>query len=382
MKYFYLIWRSLLRRKTRTAFTVLMIFIAFVLYGFLMTVRGAFSVGVDVASAERLIMTHKVSLIQLLPISYEQQIRSTPGVKAATHSTWFGGTYQDVANQFAVMAVDPSTFMEMYPEFKLTDSEKKAWLADRQGAIVGRDVATRYNWKLGDRIPIKATIWQPKQGDTWFFNVAGIYDGDKNTDKTTVYFRYDYLDENRRGAFGQVGWYTIRIADPNRTAEVASAIDSQFANSSAETKTSPEKAFMQGFVNQIGNIGFIMVSIVTGVLFVLLLNVANQMAQSVRERTSEIAVLKTLGFSNGLVLALVLAESTFLAVLGGGLGLGLIYMAVQSGGFNNAFLPVFVFDHRDLMLGASLCVGLGLLAGIVPATTAMQLRITDALRKN
>lgn len=382
MKYFYLIWRSLLRRKTRTAFTVLMIFIAFVLYGFLMTVRGAFSVGVDVASAERLIMTHKVSLIQLLPISYEQQIRSTPGVKAATHSTWFGGTYQDVANQFAVMAVDPSPFMEMYPEFKLTDSEKKAWLADRQGAIVGRDVATRYNWKLGDRIPIKATIWQPKQGDTWFFNVAGIYDGDKNTDKTTVYFRYDYLDENRRGAFGQVGWYTIRIADPNRTAEVASAIDSQFANSSAETKTSPEKAFMQGFVNQIGNIGFIMVSIVTGVLFVLLLNVANQMAQSVRERTSEIAVLKTLGFSNGLVLALVLAESTFLAVLGGGLGLGLIYMAVQSGGFNNAFLPVFVFDHRDLMLGASLCVGLGLLAGIVPATTAMQLRITDALRKN
>jgi putative ABC transport system permease protein len=347
-----------------------------------MTVRGAFTVGVDVASAERLIMTHKVSLIQLLPISYEQQIRSTPGVKGATHSTWFGGTYQDVANQFAVMAVDPSPFMEMYPEFHLTDAEKKAWLADRQGVIVGRDVATRFNWKLGDRIPIKATIWQPKQGDTWFFNVAGIYDGDKNTDKTTMYFRYDYLDENRRGAYGQVGWYTIRIADPSRTAEVASAIDSQFANSSAETKTSPEKAFMQGFANQIGDIGFIMVSIVTGVLFVLLLNVANQMAQSVRERTSEIAVLKTLGFSNGLMLTLILAESTLLAVFGGGLGLGLIWMAVQGGGLNNAFLPVFVFDHRDLLLGISLCIGLGLLAGVIPATTAMRLRITDALRRN
>lgn len=382
MKYFSLIWRSLLRRKTRTAFTLLMIFVAFVLYGFLMTVRGAFVGGVEVASAERLIMTHKVSLIQLLPISYEQQIKSTPGVTLATHSTWFGGTYQDNANQFAVMAVDPEPFLSMFPEFKITAEERKAWLADRQGIIVGRDTANRFKWKLGDRVPIKATIWQPKQGDTWFFNVAGIYDGDKNTDKTTFYFRYDYLDENRRGAYGQVGWYTIKIADPNRSSEIGSAIDLQFANSSAETKTSPEKAFMQGFANQIGNIGFIMVSIVTGVLFVLLLNVANQMAQSVRERTSEIAVLKTLGFSNGLVLALVLAESAFLAILGGGMGLGLVYLGVQSGSLNNAFLPTFFFGTRDLAIGAGLCLALGLLAGIFPATSAMQLRITDALRRN
>jgi putative ABC transport system permease protein len=231
MKYFSLIWRSLLRRKTRTAFTLLMIFVAFILYGFLMTVRGAFVGGVEVASAERLIMTHKVSLIQLLPISYEQQIKSTPGVTLATHSTWFGGTYQDNANQFAVMAVDPEPFLSMYPEFKITPDERKAWLADRQGIIVGRDTANRFKWKLGDRVPIKATIWQPKQGDTWFFNVAGIYDGDKNTDKTTFYFRYDYLDENRRGAYGQVGWYTIKIADPNRSSEIGSAIDLQFANS-------------------------------------------------------------------------------------------------------------------------------------------------------
>jgi len=324
MKYFSLIWRNLLRRKTRTAFTLLMIFIAFVLYGFLMTVRGAFVGGVEVASAERLIMIHKVSLIQLLPISYEQQIRSTPGVKAVTHSTWFGGTYQDVANQFAVMAVDPAPFIDMYPEFKLTAAEKASWLADRQGVIVGRDSAKRFGWKVGDRVPVKGTIWQPKQGDTWFFNVSGIYDGDKEVDKTTFYFRYDYLDENRRGAFGQVGWYAIRIADPNRSAEIGSAIDSQFANSSAETKTSPEKAFMQGFANQIGNIGFIMVSIVSVVLVLLLLNVANQMGQSVRERTSEIGVLKTLGFSNGLVLMLLLAESMVIAVIGGMAGLGVV----------------------------------------------------------
>ncbi|MEI6244642.1 MAG: FtsX-like permease family protein [Acidobacteriota bacterium] len=382
MKYFSLIWRNLLRRKTRTAFTLLMIFIAFVLYGFLMTVRGAFVGGVEVASAERLIMIHKVSLIQLLPISYEQQIRSTPGVKAVTHSTWFGGTYQDVANQFAVMAVDPAPFIDMYPEFKLTAAEKASWLADRQGVIVGRDSAKRFGWKVGDRVPVKGTIWQPKQGDTWFFNVSGIYDGDKEVDKSTFYFRYDYLDENRRGAFGQVGWYTIRIADPNRSAEIGSAIDSQFANSSAETKTSPEKAFMQGFANQIGNIGFIMVSIVSVVLVLLLLNVANQMGQSVRERTSEIGVLKTLGFSNGLVLMLLLAESMVIAVIGGMAGLGVVYLLVQSGGFNNAFLPVFIFGTRDLLVGVALCLGLGLLAGILPATSAMQLRITDALRRN
>ncbi len=382
MKYFSLIWRSLLRRKTRTAFTLLMIFIAFILYGFLMTVRGAFTQGVEVASAERLIMTHKVSLLQLLPISYEQQIRTTPGVTAATHSTWFGGTYQNNANQFAVMAVDPTPFMAMFPEFKLTAAERQAWLADRQGIIVGRDTATRYKWKVGDRVPIQATIWQPKQGDTWFFNVSGIYDGDKNTDKTTFYFRYDYLDENRRGAYGQVGWYTIKIADPNRSAEIGSSIDAQFANSAAETKTSPEKAFMQGFANQIGNIGLIMVAIVSVVLLLLLLNVANQMGQSVRERTSEIGVLKTLGFSNPLILVLLLSESAFLAILGGGAGLGLVWLGVQSGGFNNSFLPVFIFGTHDLLVGIALCLSLGLLAGIFPATSAMRLRITDALRRN
>jgi putative ABC transport system permease protein len=382
MKYFSLIWRNLLRRKTRTAFTLLMIFIAFILYGFLMTVRTAFVGGVEMASAERLVLMHKVSLLQLLPISYQQQIRSTPGVVAATHNTWFGGKYQDLSNQFAVMAVDPTPFMEMFPEFQLTAAEKQQWLSDRQGAIVGADTAKRYGWKLGDRVPIQGDIWQPKQGDTWFFNIAGIYTGDKGIDKTTFYFRYDYLDENRRGAYGQVGWYAVKIADPNRSAEVASAIDSQFANSSAETKTSPEKAFMQGFANQIGNIGFMMIGIVSVVLVLLLLNVANQMGQSVRERTSEIGVLKTLGFSNGLVLSLLLAESMLIAVIGGLAGLGVVYLLVQSGGFNNAFLPVFIFSTRDLLFGVTLCVLLGLLAGIFPATSAMRLRITDALRRN
>ena len=382
MKFLPLVWRNLLRRKVRTTFTLLSIFIAFLLYALLMTIRTAFSMGVEVAGVDRLMMMHKVSLVQLLPIAYMRDIQSTPGVKLASHSTWFGGTYKDLANQFAVMAVDPEPFMDMFPEFRLSDAEKKSWLADRQGVIVGRDSANRFGWKVGDRVPIKGTIWQPKQGDTWFFNVSGIYDGDKAIDKTTFYFRYDYLDENRRGAYGQVGWYTIKIADPNRSAEIGSSIDAQFANSSAETKTSPEKAFMQGFANQIGIIGFMLVGIVTVVLVLLLLNVANQMGQSVRERTSEIGVLKTLGFSNGLVLTLLLVESLLIAIIGGVAGLGVVYFLVQSGGFNNSFLPVFVFGTRDLTIGLALCLSLGLLAGVFPATSAMRLRITDALRRN
>jgi putative ABC transport system permease protein len=382
MKFLPLVWRNLLRRKIRTTFTLLSIFIAFVLYAFLMTIRTAFSMGVDMAGVDRLMMMHKVSLVQLLPISYLKDIQSTPGVQLASHNTWFGGTYQDNANQFAVIAVEPEPLLQLYPEFKLPPEQLKAWLSDRQGAVVGRDIATRYGWKIGDRIPIQGTIWQPKEGSTWYFNIAGIYDGDPGVDKTNFWFRYDYFDENRRGAFGQVGWYIIKIDDPSRGAEMASSLDAQFANSSAETKTSTEKAFLQGFVNQIGDVGSIMVAILVAVLFSILLVTANTMAQTVRERTSELAVLKTLGFSNGLVLALVLGESLFMAVVAGGLALGLTWLLISGGSLNTAFLPVFVLRGRDLLIGLALCGLLGVLAGALPAMSAMRLRITDALRRN
>ena len=381
MKYLPLIWRNLLRRKVRTIFTLASVFIAFVLYSFLMVVQNAFSMGVEVAGADRLVLMHKVSLIQLLPISYLDKIRATEGVTHVGHSTWFGGTYQDKANQFAVMAVDPDYF-QLYPEARLSADQLKTWMADRQGAIVGRATATKYGWKIGDKIPIQATIWVPKQGTTWFFNVDGIYDAEKGFDTSNFFFHYEYLDENRRGAYGMVGWYVLRIDDPSRAADVASRLDAQFTNSSAETKTSTEKAFLQGFVNQVGNIKAIIVSILAAVLFTLfLLVLANTMAQSVRERTSELAVLKTLGFSNGLVLGLVLVESMFLALLGGGLGLAITYFAVEGGSFNNAFLPVFIMRSRDVVIGIVLCCALGLVAGALPATTAMRLRITDALRR-
>ena len=381
MKYFPLIWRNLLRRKVRTIFTLASVFIAFVLYSFLMVVQNAFSMGVDVAGVDRLVLMHKVSLIQLLPVSYADRIRSTEGVTHVGHSTWFGGMYQDKPAQFAVMAVDPAYF-QLYPEAHIPEEQIQAWLADRQGVIVGRTTATKYGWNVGDKIPIQATIWQPKQGNTWFFNINGIYDADKGFDTSNFFFHYEYLDENRRGAYGMVGWYVLRIDDPSRAADVVARLDAQFSNSSAETKTSTEKAFLQGFVNQVGNIKAIIISILAAVLFTLfLLVLANTMAQSVRERTSELAVLKTLGFSNGLVLGLVLVESILIALLGGGVGLAITYFAVEGGSFNNAFLPVFIMRSRDIAIGIALCCALGLVAGAFPAVSAMRLRITDALRR-
>jgi len=381
MKYLPLIWRNLLRRKVRTIFTLASVFIAFVLYSFLMVVQTAFSMGVDMAGADRLMMMHKTGLIQLLPISYQQQIGSTPGVTHVSNASWFGGTYQDKANQFAVIAVGTNYF-ELYPEASIPGDQLKAWLGDRQGAIVGRASAEKYGWKIGDKVPIQATIWQPKQGQTWFFNVDGIYDGQRDFDKTNFFFHYEYLDENRRGAYGMVGWYVMRIDDPSHAAEIGGRLDSQFLNSSAETKTSTEKAFLQGFVNQVGNIKAMIIAVLTAVLFTLfLLVLANTMAQAVRERTSELAVLKTLGFSNPLILTLVLGESMLLAIIGGGLGLAATYFAVERGSFNNAMLPVFIMRNRDVVIGVALCCALGIVAGAWPAATAMRLRITDALRR-
>jgi len=382
MKFLPLVWRNLLRRKVRTTFTLLSIFVAFVLYAFLMTIRTAFSMGVEVAGVDRLMMMHKVSLIQLLPISYMRDIQSTTGVKMVSHNTWFGGTYQDNANQFAVIAVDPEPYLSMYPEFRVPPDQLKVLVADRQGALVGRDLAARYGWKIGDKVPIQGTIWLPKQGNTWFFNIDAIYDGDQAIDKTNFFFRYDYLDENRRGAYGQVGWYIIKIDDPSQAAMMAAKLDAQFANSAAETKTSTEKAFLQGFVNQIGDVGAIMVAILVAVLFSILLVTANTMSQAVRERTNELAVLKTLGFSNGLVLVLVLGESLFMALLAGGTALALAWVFISRGSLNNAFLPVFLLRGRDVLIGVALCFFLGSFAGALPAVGAMRLRVTDALRRN
>jgi putative ABC transport system permease protein len=382
MKFLPLLWSSLWRKKIRTIFTLLSVFVAFLLFGLLMTIRGAFNFGVDIAGLDRLVLIHKVSLIMPLPISYGERLKSTEGVSLVSHQTWFGGVYQDPANFFAQMVVEPEPFMKIYPEFKIPDDQVKAWLSDRQGVIAGVDLAKRFGWKVGDRIPITGTIWQPKQGQVWEFNLVGLYDGDQGVDKTQLFIRYDYLDENRLRGEGLVGWYVVKIADAARAQEMGAKFDSMFANSSAETKTTTEKGFVEGFAKQVGDIGSIMVAILVAVLFTMLLVAANTMAQSVRERTSEMGVLKTLGFSNGSILALILGESVLIAVLGGSLGLGLAWLIVQNGDPTNGMLPVFILPSRDVAIGAVMIVALGLVAGALPAFNAMQLKITDALRRS
>jgi putative ABC transport system permease protein len=381
MKFLPLLWSSLWRKKVRTIFTLLSIFVAFLLFGLLMTIRGAFSFGVDIAGIDRLVLIHKVSLIMPLPVSYLARLSTTEGVTMATHNTWFGGVYQDPANFFAQIAMDPEPYMKLYPEYKVPPEYMKAWLADRQGAVVGVDLAKRFGWKVGDRIPIGGTIWQPKQGQTWEFNIVGLYDGDSGVDKTQFFFRYDYLDENRRQGEGMVGWYIVKIADPGAAQQMGAKFDEMFANSSAETKTTTEKGFVEGFAKQVGDIGAIMISITVAVLFTMILVAANTMAQSVRERTSEVGVLKTLGFSSGSILVLVLSESVLISVIGGGLGLLAAWAFVRQGDPTGGMLPIFILPTRDLFLGGVLVVGLGLLAGVLPALNAMNLKIIDALRR-
>ncbi len=382
MKFLPLVWRTLLRRKLRTIFTALSIFVAFLLFAVLMAIRSAFTVGVEVAGVDRLLMFHKVSIIQFLPVSYLDRLKRIDGVADATYATWFGGIYRDPKNFFPQYAVEPEAYLRMYPEFLLPDDQKKAWFADRMGAVVGRGTATRFGWKVGDRVPLQGTIFRPRNGTVWTFTIRGIYDAARPGDDTTQFLLHSkYLEEGRTFAFNMVGWYFIRVTDPARSADIAKRIDAEFANSEYETKTSTEKAFAQSFANQVGDIGAIMIMIASAVFFTILLVAANTMAQSIRERISELAVLKTLGYSNGLVMTLVLAESLFLALGAGWLGLGLGWLLTlrdPTGGI----LPAFFLSGRDLALGVAAAITLGLAAGVVPSTRAVRLRIVDALRRN
>ncbi len=382
MKFLPLVWKNIWRRKFRTTFTLLSIFIAFLLFGILMTIRNSFALGVEIAGLDRLVLINKVSLIMPLPFSYQARLQTVPGVAMVTHNTWFNGIYQDPANFFANIAVDPEPYMTIYPEFKLPPDQMQAWLDDRQGAIVGRDLAERFGWKVGDRVPLQGTIYRPKAGDVWEFNISGIYDAADGIDKTQFFFRYDYLEENRTLGVGDVGWYIVKIADGSKAVEMSRGFDAMFENSSAETKTTTEKGFVESFAKQIGDIGSIMIAVSSVVLVMFGLVAASTMAQSVRERTAELAVLKTLGFTGPAILVLVLAESLFIACLGGGLGLAVAWVIAQQGDPTGGLLAVFTLPSRDVWFGAGLMVAMGVLAGVMPAVAAMRLKITDALRRN
>jgi putative ABC transport system permease protein len=384
VKFLPLVMRNLWRRKVRTIFTAFSILIAFFLFGFLGAIRTAFSAGVDVTGADRLMTTHKVSIILPLPISYLDRIAQVPEVKEVTHANWFGGIYKDPKNFFPQYAVDPATYLDIYPEIRLPEAQKKAWVADRTGAIVGRVTAQRFGFKVGDHVPIQATIFVRRDGSKIFdFNIDGIYDAPQGFDTSALIFHYDYLQEGATASYStdQVGWYIFRITDKSHAQQVVDRVDAMFKNSHAETKTATEKAFAEGFAKQTGNIGVIITGIVSTVFFTMLLVAGNTMAQSVRERTNEIGVLKTLGYGNEQVMGLVLGESCLLALVPAISGLLLAWAAVSTGDPTGGFLPVFYLPSRDLVVGVLLAVGLGVAAGALPAANATRLRIVDALRR-
>lgn len=377
-----LVARNLGRRKTRTVFTVLSILVAFFLFGLLGAIRAGFEMGAEIVGADRLITIHKVSLIQPLPVRYGDRIRSVDGVVEVAHGTWFGGVYQDPRNFFAQVAVDAEPFLALYPEYVLEPEERRRWLADRTGAVAGRSLAERFGWEVGDRIPIQGTIWRKADESTWEFTLDGIYEpAERGVDDTQLFFHYAYLDEARAFGEGLVGWYWMRVADPERAAEVAAAVDAAFANSPAETRTATEKVFVQSFARQIGDIGAIVTGILVAVFFTILLVAGNTLAQSVRERTAELAVMKSVGFSDGRVALLVLAEAAAYAVAGGGLGLALAWAFVAQGDPTGGMLPAFYLPRAHVVTGVVLVVALAAVAGLLPALEARRLPISQALRR-
>jgi len=383
MKLIPLILSNFKRHKLRTILTILSIIVAFILFAYLSAIRNAFRAGITVAGADRLITRNRVTLIQPLPKAYESQIEQIPGVSIVTKASWFGGIYQDKPQAFPQIAVDPDEFLQVYPEFILTADEKKAWDATKTGCIVGKKVAEKYGFKVGDKIPIKATFNTPKSGGSlWTFDVVGIYHGAKpETDETTMYFRHDYLEENRLRGEGLTGWYYLKIADPKKAEEIVRRVDERFANSPYETKTETEKAFMRGFAEQAGNIGAIVVFILTAVFFTILVVAANTMAQAVRERIGELGVLKAIGFTDGQMLGLILAESLLIALIGGAVGLALGASFVKKGDPTGGGLPAFLLPTTDFLMGVAFVILLGIITGLWPALQAMRLNAVDALRR-
>lgn len=385
MKYLHLVWAALFRRKTRTLLTLVSIIAAFLLFGLLDAVRTSFSqAGQSANGAERLQTGAKLSFIQPLPKSLEMQIPRVPGVKDMTYVNWFGGAYQDPRNQVFSFAVAPN-YLDLYPEIAVSDTERKAFEDTRTGVLVGERLAQRFNWKVGDRLPLQSTIFPDRQGSkNWSFDIVGLLHAkDRKTGgwyDQMLLLHWKYFDETTPYNNGQVGWYVTRVADVNQADQVAKAIDALSANSDHETRTQTEQAASASWMKQFADIGLIVGSIMGAVFFTLMLLSGNTMMQAVRERTSELAVLKTIGFSSLSVLAMVLAESVLLLVLGGVVGLALaaaIIPVVSAGSGGMLNLPTVGLD--SWLLGLVLMVLIGVLVGALPALTAMRLNIVDAL---
>jgi putative ABC transport system permease protein len=381
MKFWRLIFANLFRKKVRLILTVGSFAIALVLFTFLAVVKGAFNRGIDLAGADRLVVVDRVGLMNLMPISYDEKIAAIPGVKAVTHDHWFGGVYQDEKNFFPQFVIDAENHRKVYPEFIVPDDQWNNFVKDRQGAVAGAKLAQRFHWKVGDRIPLKTTIYGAA---TWEFNLDGIYRTNKpDGDEGQFWLQWKYFDETVPAAVkSTAGWYILKLNSADDSVRVAKAIDEKFANSSHETKTETESAFAAGFAKQFGNIEFLILTIGTVVFFTLLLVTGNTMAISVRERISELGVLKAIGFTDRSVLFLVLAESLVIAFFGGMLGLFLAWGAIP--GISAALtglLPPLLLSKPMLAAGLIFALFVGAASGLLPGIGAMRMRVVNALRR-
>jgi putative ABC transport system permease protein len=384
VKYLPLLWSQLFRKKTRTVLTVLSVLVAFLLLGLLQAVQIAFESGADTADAKRLLTTARYSIIEPLPMSYQRRIEAVPGVVGVAFADWFGAKYQNESNAFPVFAVDPARYLDMYPEFLIAPGQREAFIKTRTGAVAGQRLVDRFGWRVGQKLPIASEIHAKTDGSLdWEFDLVGVFDAEDpavqgNTD--VVLINVAYFDEARQLGKGKTGWYIVRIADSEQAKAVSGEIDRMFANSPDETKTAPEKEFALGFAKQIGDIGALVTRILLAVFFTILILTGNTMAQAIRERIPELAILKTLGFSNRTVTALVLGEALLLLLLGGSLGMAgaVAMMPVLNGATGGRFPPLFV-DTSTWVLAAVVAAVLALAVGLPPAVRVNRLRIVDAL---
>lgn len=379
MKFLPLLFANLRRRKIRTVLTIGSFGVAMFLFGILGSIHYGFRQGIDIAGADRLVVIGRTSMMQPLPITYLSRLTRVPGVRDAAHATWFGGVYQDARNFFPQFVIVPEDWRRMYPEYVVDPPQWSGFLSDRQGCVIGAKLAQRFGWAVGSRIPLKAPGYLG--GGSWDFNVRAIYRGTRQgDDETQLWLRHDYFYEKAPQYWqGIVGWYVVRVARADQALSVARAIDAEFGNSASETRTQTESAFAAGFVQQMGNIEFLLLAIGGVVFFTLLLVTGNTMAIAVRERTGELAVLKAIGFSDRFVLGLVLAESLLIAAIGGALGLWLAHAVTQqdiTSGLILLYLPPVA-----LAGGAAFAIGTGVLAGLLPAVGAMRLNVASALRR-
>ena len=383
MSYLSLLWANLFRKKTRTVLTLLSVMIAFVLFVLLQAVGEAFTGGVRIVGVDRLIITPKYSIVDELPLSQKQQVAAIAGVDRVTQQSWFGGVYQEPKNFFPKYPVEPLEYFDMYSEFIIDPAELEAFAGTRTGAVVKAGLAEKYGWKIGDIIPIQADIWPKADGSrTWEFELVGTFEEAKSSSPLFL-FQYQYFTEsvdiNRRD---EVGWWTVRLSEPERAAEIAREIDSLFENSRDPTRTATEDEFSRQFASQLGDIGFITTIIMSAVFFTIVLLTGNTMAQALRERVPELAVLKTIGFTDTAVSALVLGEAIVLCVVGGLCGIAMAYLLLPGiAPVLESFAGSIDFSATTLATAIGLSVVIGIVIGIVPATSARRLTIVDALRK-